>query len=177
MIMLQPVLAPLAPPPVWAVVQNPEPEQSLQATAPLEMPHQAAIAPAELTFTVVAALRAHPHLSNVLTHISRGNWGQIEQAFGAILNPDTHSTRLSALARNIVDLMCADRGVTGRIFKPYYQDLLSAILGKSVARRLIVNITSLFIELERETAQAALNMTAQAAQTTDDKPDQAGSKS
>jgi hypothetical protein len=175
--MLQPVLNTSSPPPVWAVVQNPEPGQSPQVDTPLEVSHQTAIAPTELAFMVVAALRAHPHLSNVLTHISRGNWGQIEQAFGAILNPDTHSTRLSALARNIVDLMCADRGVTGRIFKPYYQELLSGILGKAVARRLIVNITSLFIELERKAAQAVLDTTVQPLQITDVKPHQAGSKS
>lgn len=173
--MLQPVLNTSSPPPVWALVQNSRPGQPPQAATPLEATHQAAIAPTELAFTVVAALRAHPHLSNVLTHISRGNWGQIEQAFGAILNPDTHSTALSALARNIVDLMCADRGVTGRIFKPYYQELLSAILGKVLARRLIVNITSLFTELERAAAHAALATATQVSQSADAQPHQAGS--
>ena len=173
--MLQPVLNTMSPAPVWALGQNPESGHAPQASAAPEVSCESNIAPTELAFAVVASLRSHPHLSNVLTHISRGNWGQIEQAFVAILNPDTHATRLSALARNIVDLMCGDRGVTGRIFKPYYQELLSAILGKAVARRLIVNITSLFIEMEREIAQATLDAATQASPSVEAQPHQAGS--
>ncbi len=166
--MLQPILNTPSPPPAWSAVQTLDWKQPSQATTPSLTSHEAAIAPADLVFTVVAMLRAHPHVSNVLTHISRGNWGQIEQALGSILNPDTHCAKLSPLARNIVDLMCADRGVTGRIFKPYYQELLTVILGKEVARRLVANITSLFIEMERETLQAATGAPIRSLQTAGD---------
>ena len=76
------------------------------------------IAVGDLAFLVVAAFRRHPHINNVLTHISDANWERVEQALRAILDPLAASRDLSPLARNIVDLMCADRGVTGRILKP-----------------------------------------------------------
>ena len=72
------------------------------------------IAVGDLAFLVVAAFRRHPHINNVLTHISGANWQRVEQAQRAILNPLTASRDLTPLARNILDLMCADRGVTGR---------------------------------------------------------------
>lgn len=174
--MLQPAFDTSAPPPPWVSVQHPERTHVPHAATPSPVPHDAAISPTALAFTVVAMLRAHPHLSNVLTHISRGNWSQVEQALGVILNPDAHSTRLSPLARNIVDLMCADQGVTGRMFKPYYQDLLTGILGKSVARRLIANVTSLYVETERAIAQPACATSTQSLLIAGTKPDEAGSK-
>jgi hypothetical protein len=110
----------------------------------------------ELVAYVVAAFRSHPHISNVLTHISNGSWDRIEQALQVIL--DLHSGRndLSPLVGNIIDLMCADRGITGRIFKPYYQELLVALLGEAVAKRLIAHITCLFMEGEIATRQSAV---------------------
>ena len=55
---------------------------------------------------------------------------------------------LSPLARNIVDLMCADCGVTGRILKPYLCDLLATVLPLSIAARLTADVTCLSLELE-----------------------------
>lgn len=102
----------------------------------------------DLVFSVVAAFRRHPHINNVLTHISGASWSRVEQALSVILDPRAGSRDLSPLARNIVDLMCADRGVTGRILKPYYRDLLTTILGERVAARLITHVTCLFLEYE-----------------------------
>ena len=109
----------------------------------------------ELVFLIVAAFRRHPHINNVLTHISGGNWLQIEQALSAILDPNAGRGALSPLAMNIIDLMCADRGITGRILKPYYSGFLITALGESAARRLIAHVTCLFIEHEKETLQVA----------------------
>jgi hypothetical protein len=100
----------------------------------------------ELVLVVVAAFRRHPHINNVLTHISGADWGRVEAALRAILDPQAGSRDLSPLARNIIDLMCADRGVTGRILKPYYREVLVALLGERVAKRFITHVTCLFME-------------------------------
>ena len=106
------------------------------------------IAVGDLVFLVVAAFRRHPHISNVLTHISGANWERVEQALRAILDPLAASRDLSPLARNIVDLMCADRGVTGRILKPYFRDLLAKILSPHLAALLTDHVSFLFLEFE-----------------------------
>jgi hypothetical protein len=106
------------------------------------------IAVGDLAFLVVAALRRQPHISNVLTHISGANWPRVEQALCAILDPLTASGDLCPLARNIVDLMCADRGVTGRIMKPYFRDLLARILSPHLAALLTDHVSLLFLEFE-----------------------------
>jgi len=106
------------------------------------------IAVGDLVFLVVAAFRRHPHISNVLTHISGANWERVEQALRAILDPLAASRELSPLARNIVDLMCADRGVTGRILKPYFRDFLARILSPCLAALLTDHVSFLFLEFE-----------------------------
>jgi hypothetical protein len=106
------------------------------------------IAVGDLAFVVVAAFRRQPHISNVLTHISGANWGRVEQALRAILDPFTASRDLTPLARNIVDLMCADRGVTGRILKPYFRDLLARVLSPHLAALLTDHVSLLFLEFE-----------------------------
>jgi hypothetical protein len=107
----------------------------------------------DLVFSVVAAFRQHGHISNVLSHISGSNWGKVEQALRSILDPHVGSRDLSPLAQNIIDLMCADRGVTGRIMRPYFRRLLDAILKPEVAARFARHITVLFLELECKARQ------------------------
>lgn len=125
----------------------------------------------DLVFCVVAAFRRHPHLNNVLTHISGASWSRVEEALRVILDPRTGSRDLSPLARNIVDLMCADRGVTGRILKPYYRDLLTNVLGPRVAARLIANVTCLFLEYEAATRPiATANLTNRSASASGGEP-------
>lgn len=94
----------------------------------------------DLAFSAVAALHRHPHLSNVLTHISLSNWPRIEQTMRVILDPATQRHDLTPLARNILDLMIAERGVTGRIFKPYFHALLTALAGANRAETLLSHI-------------------------------------
>lgn len=118
----------------------------------------------ELVFLTVAAFRRHPHINNVLTHISGGNWLRIEQALSVILDPDAGRGALSPLAINIIDLMCADRGITGRILKPYYRGLLINVLGERAADRLIAHVTCLFIEHEEKPVQAATTAVAKGEQ-------------
>jgi hypothetical protein len=101
----------------------------------------------DLVFSVVAAFRQHGHVSNILTHISGNNWGKVEQALRSILDPHAGSRDLSPLAQNIIELMCAVRGVTGRIMRPYFRSLLNAILEPEVAARFAQHVTVLFLEL------------------------------
>lgn len=102
----------------------------------------------QLAFACIGAFRDHSHLSNVLTHISRGNWREVEQALRSIFDSTVESRDLSPLARNLVELMCADRGVTGRIMKPYFRNLLASELQPAQARRLSARVTTRFLELE-----------------------------
>lgn len=108
---------------------------------------------AELAFRVLVAFRAHPHLSNVLTHISGANWAKTERSLGSILGFATTSDSLSPLEKNIVDLMCADRGITGQIMKPYFHAVLRRVLEPDRTERLIRRITALFVELEWKAQQ------------------------
>ncbi len=103
---------------------------------------------AELAFTVYASFRTHPHINNVLTHISRADSARLEQALRSILDLTTPSDALSPLERNIVDLMCADRGTTGKILKPYFHRVLRRVLGPDRAVRIIRHVDFLFLELE-----------------------------
>jgi len=97
----------------------------------------------DLAFSLVAALRRHPHLSNVLTHISRSNWPRIEHTLRVILDPATQPCDLTLLARNMIDLMANERGDTGRIFKPYFQYLLIALAGPNQAKVLLSRLCRL----------------------------------
>jgi uncharacterized protein (DUF2249 family) len=102
----------------------------------------------ELAFRVRVAFRVHPHLSNVLTHISGASWAKVEQSLNSILDLTTTSGSLSSLDQNIIDLMSADRGITGRIMKPYFRAVLRRVLEPDHAERLISHIDALSLELE-----------------------------
>ena len=106
------------------------------------------LAAADLAFRVYAAFRAHPHVNNVLTHISRARWIEVEQSIHSILDPGTTSDDLSPLGRNIVALMVAERGITGKILKPYFHATLHRLLEPSGAERLIRHVGVLFRDLE-----------------------------
>ncbi|HEX3162088.1 MAG TPA: hypothetical protein VHQ92_05885 [Pseudolabrys sp.] len=103
---------------------------------------------AELAFRIFAAFRAHPHINNVLTHIARANWAQAERSLNRILDLATPSDGLSLLEHNIIDLMCAERGITGKILKPYFHAALHRLLNPHHAELLIRHIDVLFLELE-----------------------------
>jgi len=102
----------------------------------------------ELVFRIVASFRAHPHINNVLTHISRARWREVEQALSRIFDLSLSSDGLGPLEENIVELMVGDRGITGKILKPYFQAGLRRILEPGAAERLIRHVTALHLELE-----------------------------
>lgn len=113
--------------------------------------------PADLAFILTALFRQHSHIGNVLTHISGRDWTMVESAFGSIVDPDIGSKALSPLAQNIVELICGDRGVTGRMMKPYFRAVLGKILGVDSALRMMQRVSVLFAELEWARHQTSNN--------------------
>ncbi len=91
----------------------------------------------DLAQTMVAAFRRHPHINNVMTHLCGAQWARVEQALREILDSRKVPDPLSPLAENLVELMDAERGVTGRILKPYVRELLDRTLPHALAVRLL----------------------------------------
>jgi hypothetical protein len=90
----------------------------------------------DLSFALVALLRADGHLCNVLTHIASGNWRAVEQAIVVILSPRASSKKLSNVARNIVELAYDNRGITGRIMGPFFFNAIVRVAGSPAGKRL-----------------------------------------
>lgn len=97
---------------------------------------RATIEPGELRAVLVATLRGHGHLCNVLTHIGGGDWRAIEAAIGTVLRPRTRATRLDAVARNIVELVCDGRGVSGPIMRAVFFHAVARAAGRAQVKRL-----------------------------------------
>lgn len=116
------------------VAAPPEPETARQA--------------ARLSQVAMVALRRHPHLNNVLTHICGADWSRLEAALRAVFDPETRPRALAPLALNLLDLMCAERGVTGRIMKPYLHDLIAARLPPAEATAMVARIDALFLQAQ-----------------------------
>jgi hypothetical protein len=89
-----------------------------------------------LAQTLIAVLRADGHLCNVLTHVARGNWRSIESAFEIILAPRSHAAHLDPVARNVLALICDERGVTGPIMKAVVFGLIGRSAGARQAQQL-----------------------------------------
>lgn len=97
----------------------------------------------EFVDSLVAAFRGHPHINNVLTHICGSQWSRISQALRAIVDPSATWSDLSALAQNLVELLWAELGVTGRILKPFLQELIVWNLPGRAADQLLCHIAGL----------------------------------
>jgi hypothetical protein len=145
MALLAPIEDRPAPPPIHGAKPTAKSVRPI-AAAPRLVPRPQ-LAADDLAFRVYAALRAHPHVSNVLTHISHARWIEVEHCIAAILDPATASEQLSPLGRNIVDLMVAERGITGRILKPYLHAVLHRLLDPPGAELLIRHIDALYRDL------------------------------
>jgi len=102
----------------------------------------------DLVQTTVAIFRHHPHINNVLTHLCGGKWERVGQPLRVILNPLATLNHLSPLAQNIVELLCAERGITGRILKPYFQTFLAKVLPPPTAAYLRNHVLQLLLEIQ-----------------------------
>ena len=97
----------------------------------------------DLSFALVAKLRGHGHLCNVLTHVGSGNWHAIEQAIATILRPRARAARLGAIGRNIVELIADGRGITGPIMRSAFFDTVTCEAGAQEAKRIKRKIAAL----------------------------------
>lgn len=111
---------------------------------------RSAIAIEKLAFEMLVAFRAHPHINNVLTHVSGGDWGKIEQALRTLFDVSAPRGVRAPIETNLLDLMCAERGVAGRIMKPYVHEVLNRIVGPHAAWPLIRRLTALCNSLEAQ---------------------------
>jgi hypothetical protein len=89
---------------------------------------------ASLAQIMVATLRNHSHLNNVLTHIAAKNWQHVEEALDIILDPAGEVETLTPLAQNILRLICDNRGTTGRIMQPFFLAFLDRAAGEQKER-------------------------------------------
>lgn len=96
-----------------------------------------------LSLALVASFRAHSHINNVMTHVSGARWDHIEHALRNILDPVSAPAGMSRLEANILDLLCAERGVTGRILKPYFCSVLERLLPPGPTVRLQAHVQAL----------------------------------
>lgn len=78
-----------------------------------------------LAETLSGALRRHPHLGNVLTHISRARWARVDEALLPLLNPHRNRLDVGPLTQNLLELICDNRGTTGRIMQPFFRAFLA----------------------------------------------------
>jgi hypothetical protein len=115
----------------------------------------------DLAFILVALLRADGHLCNVLTHVGSGNWRAIEQAIASILYPRARPKTLSAVARNILQLVCDNRGVTGPIMRSVFFDGIARAAGRPQMKRLEKKIRRLRDRMSSETAKVRAARTLQ----------------
>lgn len=109
----------------------------------------------DLVLTLVALLRADGHLCNVLTHVGSGNWGAVEAGIASILYPRTTPKQLSNVARNILQLICDGRGVTGPIMRSFVFDIIGRVEGRTQMRRLKKKIWRLRHRMTRDAAPAS----------------------
>ncbi len=102
--------------------------------------------PAAMAGIATSAFRAHGHICNVMTHISGGHWDRVEDALRLILDPRAGRSDLTPLAENIVELLSADAGVTGRIAKPYFETLMARLLPADAAATLCAHVACLLLD-------------------------------
>lgn len=106
----------------------------------------------DLVRTVVAAFRSQPHVNNVLTHLCGGKWERVGQSLHITLNPLATLNDLSPLDENLIELTCAERGVTGRMLKPYFHALLAKAEPPRTAAYLRTHVLRLLLEMQARDA-------------------------
>jgi hypothetical protein len=137
-----------------AISAIPQLETSAATSKPRAWAARAEISVDELAYRTLIAFREHSHINNILTHISGANWRRVEQELRAIFEPATEPAGLSALSRNMLDLICAERGVTGRILKPLFESFLRGLLERELAERTIWRVSALYRGVDRKAREA-----------------------
>lgn len=78
-----------------------------------------------LAETLSSALRRHRHLGNVMTHISSARWPRVDEALAPLFNPYNECLKVGPLTQNLLELICDNRGTTGRIMQPFFRSFLA----------------------------------------------------
>lgn len=110
----------------------------------------------QLSFALIARLRGHGHLCNVLTHVGAGNWRAIEQAIATILRPRARPSEFNPIVRNIVELICDGRGVTGPIMRAVFFDTVAKEAGAertAQLRRKVARMRQRMSDMDARTAE------------------------
>lgn len=79
------------------------------------------------------AFKQHPHINNVMTHIAGSRWDRVEAALTTIFASSAETATMTPLADNLLDLLWAEDGTTGRIVKPFYLAICRASLTPPLA--------------------------------------------
>jgi hypothetical protein len=136
-----------------ASAQIVETAQQSAILAGLHLPSSTTLGPEQpehearvLASVAVAAFRTHAPVRNAMMRISDGRWDRIEEALCVILDPRARRSEFTPLAENIVDLLCATRGLNGPVVKPWFRSLLDRLLPSGIAKRLCAQAVSLYGE-------------------------------
>jgi hypothetical protein len=89
------------------------------------------------------AFKRHSHINNVMTHIAGGRWDRIDDALTTIFASSADTATLTPLARNLIDLLWAEGGTTGRIMKPFFLEICRTSLPPWLAQRCELGIAAL----------------------------------
>ncbi|WP_108398996.1 hypothetical protein [Devosia submarina] len=93
------------------------------------------IEPQKLAGMLVVELRHHGHFNNVLTHIFAADWREAEAALARLLDLNSESD-LSNREADLVSLLCGERGVTGKLMRPWMAAQLRRFVPNESADRL-----------------------------------------
>jgi hypothetical protein len=104
---------------------------------------------------LVVTFRRHPHINNVLTHVALGRWERVEDALTVILAAPADAATLSPLARNLLDLLWGEAGVTGRILKPLFLDRCRRALPPARGEACVHGVAALYARAAVPVRQAA----------------------
>lgn len=89
----------------------------------------------DLAGMLIIELRHHGHFNNVLTHIFAADWRQAEASLARLLELDNESD-LSNCEADLVALLCGERGVTGKLMRPWMAVQLRRFVPNDCADRL-----------------------------------------
>jgi len=100
-------------------------------------------APRELAACLIIDLRHHAHFNNVLTHASGAEWPLVLQTLTSLLDPAAE-VPADAFGRNLLELLCGERGVTGKMLKPWFTEWLGAACGTEIAQIRLAQLDGLY---------------------------------
>ncbi|WIJ26981.1 hypothetical protein [Devosia sp. RR2S18] len=84
---------------------------------------------------LIIGLRDHPHFNNVLTHVLHADRPLAQKSMERLLRLEDEAP-LTSLEANLVSLLCGERGVTGKMMRPWVAAQLRRLLSEQDASRI-----------------------------------------